>query len=103
MSTMELMEQDELLEQEEDLFDLEENLKAELIDRIRDLHGFERLCDLSEYIDEKFPDCAYELTPEEERSIDEGLAQLDAGSWITGDEFRKEIDAWLNHLGKLYG
>ena len=105
MSTM-LMEQDEWIEQEDsfeedDSFE-EEFLKGDLIDRIECLHGVERLRELELYIDEHFPDCVYELTPEEERSIDEGLADLEAGRWITGEEFRKEIDAWLNHLGTLY-
>jgi len=106
MSTM-LMEQDEWIEQE-DLFEEdasfeEEFLKGNLIDRIECLYGVERLRELESYIDEHFPDCVYELTPEEERSIDEGLAELDAGLGIPGEEVKRKTQEWLRNYGKSVG
>ena len=77
--------------------------KESIIDRIECIHDVERLCELATYIDDNFPECVYELTPEEERLIEAAERRLDAGLGLTNEEFRKEIDAWLNHLGTLYG
>jgi hypothetical protein len=57
-----------------------------------------------ELIDEvQAEDDVYELTPEEERIIDAAERRLNAGIALTGDEFRKKIDACLDRLEKLYG
>ena len=56
-----------------------------------------------ELIDEiQVEDDVYELTPEEERLIDEGLANIDAGLFISGEEARRRIDECLSRLAKNF-
>ena len=57
-----------------------------------------------ELIDEiQTEDDVYELTPEEERLIDEGLAELDAGLGIPGEEVERQTREWLRNYGKSVG
>jgi predicted transcriptional regulator len=48
-------------------------------------------------------DDVYELTPEEERIIDEGLAEFDAGLVISGEEVKRKTREWLRNYEKSVG
>ena len=53
--------------------------------------------------DVKWHQNVYELTPEEEKLIDEGLAELDAGLVISGEEVERKTKKWLRNYGKAIG
>ena len=43
----------------------------------------------------------YEMSDDEIAAINEGIAQLDNGQWITNEESNKRADEWLKKLGGL--
>ena len=98
-----MRELDEEFEADDEGWSEEKAWKESIIDRIECIHDVERLCELATYIDDNFPECVYELTPEEERLIDEAEQQLDAGQYLTNEEFRARIDECLRRLEKQYG
>ncbi len=83
----------------------EQELKADLIRSLELVHDIrflrDQLATIREFTAESDED-VYEPTPEEEKMIDERLAALDAGHWITGEEARKSIDECLRNLAKNY-
>ena len=84
--------------------DEEQELKADLIRSLGQVHDIRflrgQLAMVREFTDE---DDIYELTPEEERLIDAAERRLAMGRGMTGDEFQKDIETWLNQQRKRSG
>lgn len=77
-------------------------LKEMLIEKINSTDDEELLQEMALLFDfEKGIDDDYEMCPEEIEAINEGIAQLDNGQWITNEESNKRADEWLKKLGSL--
>ena len=71
-------------------------LKEKLIAKINNTHDEELLDQISRMIDlETRIDEIYEMSSEEIDAINEGIAQIDSGQWITNEEANKHADEWL--------
>jgi len=74
----------------------ETELKEKLIAKISSIHDEELLHQISRIIDLELKiDEVYQLSPEEAKSVKEGLDQLDNGQWISNEEANKRADKWL--------
>ncbi len=81
----------------------EQELKTDLIRSLEHVHDIRflrgQLAMVREYTAESDED-VYEPTPEEEKMIDEGIAELDAGLGISGKEVEKKANEWLRNYKK---
>lgn len=71
-------------------------LKEKLIAKIRSTDDQQLLDHISEIIDlGTLTDGVYEMSPGEIEAVNEGLAQLDNGEWITNEEANRQVAEWL--------
>jgi predicted transcriptional regulator len=77
-------------------------LKEKLIVEIKNTDNDELLMHISDLIEfESNSGAVYEMSQEEIDAVNEGIAQLDNGQWITDEESNKRADEWLKKLGGL--
>jgi predicted transcriptional regulator len=77
-------------------------LKEKLIIEIKNTDDDELLMHISDLIEfESNSGTVHEMSREEIDAVNEGIAQLDNGQWITNEESNKRADEWLKKLGGL--
>jgi predicted transcriptional regulator len=69
-------------------------LKEKLIAKIRNTEDEELLDQIARLIDFESNE-VYEMSQGEIDAVNEGLAQLNSGQWITNEEANKRADKWL--------
>ncbi len=71
------------------------DLKNILIHRIAGINDKSFLAAINTIVETKSKSTIYKLTPEEQKSIEEGVAQIAGGEFVTNSQVEKEIDQWL--------
>jgi len=70
-------------------------LKEIIIHRIAGLNDKSILTAINTFIEAKSESKIYKTTPEQRKSIQEGIEQIARGEFFTDEEVKKEMEEWL--------